>query len=773
MEAPYRASARAPAVSGVAPAVLGLALALLALAVSPGSTLGQDCHDYSRHMHFVDRILNGTPVEDVIIHGSYAMTVGSGGSAPFQVVDVSNPTAAKKVAELWLDLWQHALAIEGDLVAVAAHLIDNRDGSAGYELGALQLVDVSDPFSPTFVSQLLFENRMPADVAAAGGHAYLTIGDLVVVDISDPRVPEVVGSYPLTDGSIVSTSGGYAFVVDELGDDTSVLHVLDLIDPSSPQLAGSLALDWTCRDLTVNGDLLYLACRTNQTHVGGLVVIDISSPESPEMVSVTELPAGGAWGVGVEGDIAIVQSYFLTGFDISRPEAPELRGHTRVSAGAERIIVRDGYAFLATSTHGLQIFDVREPTSASYVHSVPAPGAPEDIVVMGEHAFVVDETAGFLVLDISDPLNPVELARESIPPSATPRKLCLSGDFAYIAGGGLSVVDLSEPLDPRLRGSVPVAEPPFAYQAVTVDNHTYLGTSDGLMIFDITDPDHPLLRNTLVLDDFCSYLDDWQGHLYIGCHEFFPDYHWRLRALDLRDPINPEIVGSVELPYGIAMVKASDDVAYVSTMDFASSHLAAVDLSDPSSLAVLGMVHFPNRLHDLVLMDGFGYGAAPYFGLTVFDLSDAADPRLLSNIALPPQAAGLGYAVAALGGHICLGAGGLLYALPQCPAAAAIEDGFGDPRFPVARLMAPRPNPFNPRTSIDFTLPRREQVRITVHDLAGRQLAVLADRSFNAGVHSLIWNGTGGAGQDLPSAPYFIRLESEGAREVRKAVLLR
>ena len=51
------------------------------------------------------------------------------------------------------------------------------------------------------------------------------------------------------------------------------------------------------------------------------------------------------------------------------------------------------------------------------------------------------------------------------------------------------------------------------------------------------------------------------------------------------------------------------------------------------------------------------------------------------------------------------------------------------------------PNPFNPETSITFTLPEEAKVRLVILDILGRQVALLADGRYSAGVHTVIWNG--------------------------------
>ena len=83
------------------------------------------------------------------------------------------------------------------------------------------------------------------------------------------------------------------------------------------------------------------------------------------------------------------------------------------------------------------------------------------------------------------------------------------------------------------------------------------------------------------------------------------------------------------------------------------------------------------------------------------------------------------------------------------------------------------PNPFNPRMSITFELNRPQHAEVAVYDVAGRLLGVLADRTYDVGEHSVVWNGKDAAGRAVPSGTYVVRLETESSVEARKVMLLR
>lgn len=79
------------------------------------------------------------------------------------------------------------------------------------------------------------------------------------------------------------------------------------------------------------------------------------------------------------------------------------------------------------------------------------------------------------------------------------------------------------------------------------------------------------------------------------------------------------------------------------------------------------------------------------------------------------------------------------------------------------------PNPFNPSTSIGFVLPSDSRVKLTIYDIAGRQVEVVADGLYQAGNHQVVWNASA-----YPSGVYLYRLEANGnVIDTRRMILLK
>jgi len=83
-----------------------------------------------------------------------------------------------------------------------------------------------------------------------------------------------------------------------------------------------------------------------------------------------------------------------------------------------------------------------------------------------------------------------------------------------------------------------------------------------------------------------------------------------------------------------------------------------------------------------------------------------------------------------------------------------------------------RPNPFNPSTAIDFTLPVAMPVVLRIYDPAGRVVRTLVEGTRPAGHHSAVWDGREASGREAASGIYYYRIEGEGYGVATRKMLL-
>jgi hypothetical protein len=110
---------------------------------------------------------------------------------------------------------------------------------------------------------------------------------------------------------------------------------------------------------------------------------------------------------------------------------------------------------------------------------------------------------------------------------------------------------------------------------------------------------------------------------------------------------------------------------------------------------------------------------------------------------------------------------------PEFAGAMFAATGIDDVVAVPFRLLQNAPNPFNPTTTIAFSLLEDSDVELAVYDVAGRLVVNLVSDELPAGAHSASWDGRDASGRELSSGVYFYSLGVEGAVETRKMVLLK
>ncbi|NIP42907.1 MAG: T9SS type A sorting domain-containing protein [candidate division Zixibacteria bacterium] len=83
------------------------------------------------------------------------------------------------------------------------------------------------------------------------------------------------------------------------------------------------------------------------------------------------------------------------------------------------------------------------------------------------------------------------------------------------------------------------------------------------------------------------------------------------------------------------------------------------------------------------------------------------------------------------------------------------------------------PNPFNPITTIDFSVPRECHVTLEVYNVLGQTVKMLVDENLPQGYHSVTWDATNSNGNPVPTGVYFYRMTADEFHMVRKMLLIR
>ncbi|NQU04865.1 MAG: choice-of-anchor D domain-containing protein, partial [Calditrichaeota bacterium] len=280
----------------------------------------------------------------------------------------------------------------------------------------------------------------------------------------------------------------------------------------------------TISDLTIIEDLMYL------TTQNGLLVLDISNPEAPEITGTYHVEELNAISVFVEGDLGFITTGD-DGFailDVSLVDSIQFVSSYDTEGYARDLIVNDGYAFVADGEAGLRVIDLYDPERPFEVNHVDTPGEAYAVTIAGDYAYVANYVHGLRIIDISNPQEPEEVGYYNT--LGRSMDVVISGDFAFVADEryGLIIIDISEPESPDVIGIYDTEGD--ASGVHVVGDHAYVADGDGGMyMLDISVPEAPSpakifytpgIADAVYINDNYAFIADRSDLLIVDVSEF-------------------------------------------------------------------------------------------------------------------------------------------------------------------------------------------------------------------------------------------------------------
>ena len=89
------------------------------------------------------------------------------------------------------------------------------------------------------------------------------------------------------------------------------------------------------------------------------------------------------------------------------------------------------------------------------------------------------------------------------------------------------------------------------------------------------------------------------------------------------------------------------------------------------------------------------------------------------------------------------------------------------------RMSDAYPNPFNPTTTLSFSVPIEGNINLSIYDMTGRLVNTLVDGNLKQGYHSITWNGFDSNGHAVSSGMYIYALNGKDVSITKKMVLMK
>jgi alpha-tubulin suppressor-like RCC1 family protein len=265
----------------------------------------------------------------------------------------------------------------------------------------------------------------------------------------------------------------------------------------------------------------------------------------------------------------------------------------------------------------LEVVDITDPARPVWVSGLDLRDPVHRVQVRSDYIYVA---AGLTlsVLTVTNPTLPVLLG--ACQASAQIKSLQVKDQFVYALGDNLlDVIDVSHPAQPVLVGTFRDGlEVGISHSIQVADNFAYVATDVGLQVFDLSTPNQPQWLSTS--QEVSAYaMDIAGGYLYLATG-------MDLRVLDLGDPVQPVLVGANGLGAGATSVRTLGNHCYLAV----GNRLEVLDISNPAQPRGVGGYDAPGAMADLAVADRYVFVAAGAAGLPILDLSDPANPALVS-----------------------------------------------------------------------------------------------------------------------------------------------
>jgi len=97
-----------------------------------------------------------------------------------------------------------------------------------------------------------------------------------------------------------------------------------------------------------------------------------------------------------------------------------------------------------------------------------------------------------------------------------------------------------------------------------------------------------------------------------------------------------------------------------------------------------------------------------------------------------------------------------------------------DPVSPaVTVLTGNHPNPFNPTTTISFSLKEKAPMTLEIYNILGQKVKTLVSDVMDKGTHNVVWNGKDNSGRNVASGVYFYRMKSGSYTSTKKMIMMK
>jgi len=295
--------------------------------------------------------------------------------------------------------------------------------------------------------------------------------------------------------------------------------------------------------------------------------------------------------------------------------------------------IQGNYAYLASSATGLRIIDISQKANPEEVSFVEFEDAIHSLVLNQNYAYL---RAGkcLEIVDITDPRNPIPHKDLQFNLQFFIYDMALYQNFIYLAINDslIQILDISDPACPHPAGSFTTMKGElvelFVCDEMLIVKARYFAKPRDrhrVSIFSLANPQSPEL--IAEYDDWVMDLDIYKGFLYLTCGEA------GVKILDLTEPASLTEVAGFKLNNNVWNIDIFESNAFISAaIDSGRGVLYIYDLSSPIEPDLMATVEFDSTPREIRLFDSTLYVSTPRDGIYLLNISDISNPEIVSHL---------------------------------------------------------------------------------------------------------------------------------------------
>lgn len=532
--------------------------------------------------------------------------------------------------------------------------------------GVVLVLDGQDRTNTQLISESIHTAGLVLDLCydSTTQRLYIAAGEggMEIWDVQNPAAPMQLTNFEVlyfgydTPVENIGVHGNYAVVSCSWG----YVHSIDVTDPGNPvQVSFNGTMGNPARDLYVSPDgqahtsgaqyYVRLAIQANGTlnssaargfdfgpyavygnqsfayvgYAGYLYILSLPFAAGPPL-SVTNM--NGVSDIVVKDNRAyIINSSGLQIWDVVNPNSPSYVGALQKSIYGSKLTVSEGYAYIANHSGGLSIIDIGDGTAPVEVGSYDVLNITFDAFIRGNYAYLAHVDDGMLVIDLSDLSNPTLIGQYDTPGSTSDVKV--SGNYAYIADlmGGLRIADISDPGNPAEVGvldSVNVSKLTVSGNYAYIANYIDPNDPYWIGVVDISNPANPVLKGSIQMPERVSELAVSGNYLFVAANDD------GIRVIDVSNPDTPVEVTVFAAP-DVLDIFIQGNYAYFAAADW-DGGFGILNISDPENPSLESLYNPFGWFHpfDVYVVGNYAYVGEPAGVETIylFDISDPSNP---------------------------------------------------------------------------------------------------------------------------------------------------